>query len=78
MPAVETKKRISDWLEYLDRAYHRNNYKPICDLFAGMAKIYRKQHILFGDVHSGNVGVVDGKWVIIDPGNIAVVPEQYR
>ena len=42
----------------------------------GMLKVYREQGIFFGDVHSGNLGVVirDGKptWVITDPGHVSV------
>lgn len=72
----EAQDALSRWLRFLDEiaaAHQHTHLAPIAELFAGMAKVYRKQHILFGDVHAGNVGMVDGRWVIIDPGNISVV-----
>jgi hypothetical protein len=46
-------------------------------LATGMLQVYREQHILFGDIHEGNIGVVhrDGQalWVITDPGHVAVI-----
>lgn len=66
--------RISTWLDYLDRMSRASSTKkPIADLFAGMHKVFMRQRILFGDVHAGNLGLVGGRWIIIDPGNIAVV-----
>lgn len=43
----------------------------------GMIAVYHQQGIFFGDIHGGNIGMVnrDGKdvWVITDPGHVAVV-----
>jgi streptomycin 6-kinase len=39
----------------------------------GLEKVWDEQHIFFGDIHTGNVGMVDGQWVITDPGHVAVV-----
>lgn len=42
----------------------------------GMIAAYRQQGIVFGDVHTGNLGLVTRaagpEWVITDPGNIGV------
>lgn len=42
-------------------------------LAEGMIKNLRKNRVFFGDVHDGNIGLVDGKWKIIDPGHVAVL-----
>lgn len=43
----------------------------------GMLTVLEKQHVFFGDVHEGNLGLVkrDGQmvWAITDPGHVAVV-----
>lgn len=43
------------------------------DLAEGMIKVVEKDKIFFGDIHDGNIGLVDDKWVIIDPGHVAVL-----
>ena len=78
---AETEEAIAQWLAFLEheaRATKGTPLQPIGELFAGMAKVYRQQRILFGDVHAGNVGLVGNRWVIIDPGNISVVPKDLR
>jgi hypothetical protein len=42
-------------------------------LGAGLVRVWQEQHILFGDLHTGNLGVVNGHWVITDPGHIAII-----
>ncbi len=51
---------------------------PILEpLFQGILDVYNEQHIFFGDLHQGNFGAVttpEGvRWVITDPGHVAVV-----
>lgn len=73
-PIHQTSEAVNAWADYLDRlSRDKATKKPIADLFAGMHKVFMQQKILFGDVHSGNVAKVGDRWVIIDPGNIAVV-----
>jgi hypothetical protein len=36
----------------------------------GMLKILKNDRIFFGDVHPGNLGLIRGKILIVDPGNI--------
>lgn len=50
------------------------------DLFQGILDVYRAQRIFFGDLHVGNLGAVPDtgaphgiRWVITDPGHVAVV-----
>jgi len=68
---------IDDWLFFCEEMATQDEVPQLNELGAGMLRIWREQHIFFGDVHSGNVGMVkraDGThWVITDPGNIAVV-----
>lgn len=65
---------IDDWLEYLAAAgVDPTVPEPLRTFFLGMHDVYMKQHVLFGDVHAENIALVKGKWVIIDPGNVAVV-----
>lgn len=48
----------------------------LAPLAKGMITVLDKDGILFGDVHDGNIGLVNGRWTIIDPGNIAVISEE--
>lgn len=78
-PQAQVKEIAGRWLRFLEdmaRDHRGDQLAPLAQLFAGMAKVYREQGIVFGDVHAGNVGLVDGMWVIIDPGNISVVPKR--
>jgi hypothetical protein len=43
------------------------------ELASGMIENLHRNQVFMGDVHAGNLGMVDGKWLIIDPGNIAVL-----
>jgi hypothetical protein len=65
---------VRAWLAALDRMAED---PTVGALGAGMARTFREQRILFGDVHDGNVGIVhrgaDDMWVITDPGHVAVV-----
>ena len=67
-PQKVVKAAVGAWLAYLDK--HADE-PDIGHLFKGMAKVAREQRVLFGDVHSGNIGLVRGKWLVVDPGNIA-------
>jgi hypothetical protein len=61
------RKAVRRWLDFLEM--HQRD-KHVGELFRGMAQVAREQSVLFGDVHSGNLGLVDGAWKIIDPGNV--------
>lgn len=43
------------------------------ELSDGMITNVRKNGVFMGDVHGGNIGRVNGRWVIIDPGHVAVL-----
>lgn len=53
----------------------------VAELFTGVLEVYNRQHVFFGDLHDGNMGIVtraegdDRKphWVITDPGQVAVI-----
>lgn len=42
----------------------------LSELAKGLLTILKNDRVFFGDVHFGNIGQVNGRWVIIDPGNI--------
>lgn len=69
---------LAAWTLYLDRMTS-SSVEAVRTLADGMLKIYREQHIFFGDVHAGNLGQVDRDndvlWVITDPGNIVVIEQ---
>jgi hypothetical protein len=43
------------------------------ELADGMITNLQKDKVFMGDVHSGNIGRVNGHWVVVDPGHIAVL-----
>lgn len=43
------------------------------ELADGMITNLKKNKVFMGDVHSGNIGRVNGHWVVVDPGHIAVL-----
>lgn len=45
------------------------------ELAEGMITNLRENKVFMGDVHMGNLGLVNGRWVVIDPGHIAVLEE---
>lgn len=72
-------KRIERWLDSVERWARQTQVPELRPLAEGILAIWREQHIFFGDIHTGNVGLVkrDGNsaWVITDPGNIAVIAD---
>jgi streptomycin 6-kinase len=45
------------------------------ELSEGMITNLQKDKVFMGDVHSGNIGRVNGHWVVVDPGHIAVLTD---
>jgi hypothetical protein len=68
---------LSEWEKSLQVMADQDDVPILQPVGAGMLKIYREQHVFFGDVHIGNLGCVDRDgellWVITDPGNIVVL-----
>lgn len=73
-PPAQVGRRIDAWLDTLE-TITRSGIRELVPLAAGMLEVWQKQRVLFGDVHPGNLGYVPTRkrWVITDPGNIAVV-----
>lgn len=42
-------------------------------LGVGLLQGWTELGVMFGDIHEGNLGLVNGAWVITDPGHIAVI-----
>jgi hypothetical protein len=66
------RKALARWIASWE-AMADGTIAELVPLARGIVKVYREQKILFGDLHSGNFGVVDGAWKITDPGHIAVL-----
>jgi len=74
------RQKIGVWLAACERMA-RSSVAEIRPLGRGLVEVYAEQHVLFGDIHGGNLGLVrqsDGgrssdAWVITDPGNVAVI-----
>lgn len=67
------KKFIDAWVTSCAVMADQNDVLSIKPLGAGLVKVWDEQRVLFGDIHGGNLGIVADRWVITDPGNIAVV-----
>jgi hypothetical protein len=64
---------IGAWVKSCQAMADQTKFPALQPLGAGLVKVWTEQHIVFGDIHEGNLGLVSGRWVITDPGNIAVV-----
>lgn len=71
------RRSIAVWLDTCEAMARQTRVPELRELGDGLVEVYRAQHIFFGDIHAGNLGLVhrtDGDhWVITDPGHIAVV-----
>ncbi len=47
----------------------------LSELAEGMITNLHNDKVFMGDVHAGNIGLVDGRWVVVDPGHVAVLEE---
>jgi hypothetical protein len=48
------------------------------ELADGLLRNLEEAGVFFGDIHGGNIGRVNGRWLIVDPGNISVFPREKR
>src|SRR5262245_37530461 len=69
-------KFAAKWAEKCQAMANQTQFPALQELGAGLLKVWREQRILFGDIHHGNLGMVNGRWVITDPGNIAIVDSE--
>jgi hypothetical protein len=69
-PAQKLLDRWVDAADEMGRAI-----PELSDLAKNMIAVLRKDKVFFGDVHDGNLGLVNGHWVIVDPGHVAVLQE---
>jgi len=73
---VSAQDEIDTWVEAC-----RDMGKTVPELHAlslGMIKNLQKNKVFMGDVHAGNIGRVGKRWLVIDPGNIAVLTSGKR
>ncbi len=52
------------------------NVPELAELADGMITNLKKNKVFMGDVHAGNIGLVGDRWLVVDPGNIAVLEDQ--
>jgi hypothetical protein len=65
------QKLIDRWEE---AAREMGEHVPeLRELAENMIKVLHRDKVFFGDVHDGNIGFVNGHWVIVDPGHVAVL-----
>jgi hypothetical protein len=73
----EADDELAAWAASLEDMSAQQAAPLLNSVAEGMLRIYRQQHVFFGDVHAGNLGQVDRdgvlEWVITDPGNIVVL-----
>lgn len=76
---TSTAAAIRAWLLACEAMARQTKVPELRELGDGLVEIYAQQRIVFGDIHSGNLGAVKraGRyhWVITDPGNIAVLDD---
>jgi len=72
-PTPVLKEAIDEWTTDIGRMARSRKFPAIRRFGEGLVAIWEQQHILFGDIHSDNVGFRDGDLVVIDPGHIAVI-----
>lgn len=71
--APEAGRLLTLWLETCEAMARQTEVPEIRPLGEGLVEVWAQQNILFGDIHAGNLGLVEGRWVVTDPGHIAVV-----
>lgn len=72
-PSALAFKFLDEWRQSLALVAEQTSSERLQTLMTGLEKVWDEQHIFFGDIHTGNVGLVDDSWVITDPGHVAVV-----
>jgi len=64
---------LAKWLRACHTMAQQTDFPELQPIGQGLVQIWEEQHIFFGDLHEGNFGMVGGRWVITDPGHIAVI-----
>lgn len=76
-PLAEIRAAANDYADACQKMARQKTSPELAQLGAGMADVYVRHGLVFGDMHSGNVGLVhraDGdRWVITDPGHVMVL-----
>jgi hypothetical protein len=76
-PQADQQAAIGAWLATCETMARQTHVPELRALGHGLVDVYVAQGVVFGDMHEGNIGLVhrsDGdRWVITDPGHIAVV-----
>lgn len=67
----DVRDRLDDW-EAAAVAMGRQ-IPELADLADGMVTNLRQDGVFMGDVHADNIGLVSGRWLIVDPGHVSVL-----
>lgn len=71
MDGKPSKHLIDAWVEACREM--GKQVPELTKLANGMITNLRKNKVFMGDVHAGNIGLVGKRWLIVDPGNVAVL-----
>jgi len=75
--ATALQVAADDYLRACRKMAAQKTSPELAMLGAGMADVYARHGVIFGDVHAGNLGLVqriDGpRWVITDPGHVVMI-----
>jgi hypothetical protein len=76
-PLDEIRAAANDYADACHKMARQKTSPELAQLGSGMADVYVRNGLVFGDVHGGNLGLVhrtDGdRWVITDPGHVMVL-----
>lgn len=75
----QTRRDVAAWLTTCEAMARQTEVVQLREFGDGLVEIFADQRIFFGDIHTGNLGIVmkagRSHWVITDPGNIAVIED---
>lgn len=57
------------------KARAMGKFPELRELAEGMIDNLHTSKVFMGDVHAGNIGLVNGRWVVVDPGHVAVLED---
>ncbi len=76
-PVKQRNALVTRWLESCEKMARQIKVPELRWVGESLVEVYRANRVFFGDLHEGNFGLVareDGpRWVITDPGHVAVI-----
>jgi hypothetical protein len=73
------RRMLSRWVETCEAIARQTEVRELRELGDGLVELWGQQRLFFGDIHSGNLGIVHrsdgGHWVVTDPGYASVISD---